>query len=157
MSEGEQTTAGLTVPNPNSTRPTTGTSEAASRAETLTNQHPTEKPEHILAGENGGDHVSAPSSVKDIANNEKNEERDAIAVTPAGDANTVATGAGQGAGANRADDDDRYITGFRLFLVFVYVTLLIFFGLPPHLETRVADYCCPFSLVSSAVQARITF
>jgi hypothetical protein len=120
MSEVEHTT-GLVVPNPNSTRPTTGTSEAASRAETLTNQYPTEKtsPEHV-AGD-GGDHVSAPSSVKSAANDEKNEERDAVAVTPAGDADTM-TGTGQG-GANTTDDDDRYLTGFRLFLVFVYVTL----------------------------------
>jgi len=121
MSEVEQTT-GLTVPNPNSTRPTTGTSEHASRAETLTNQYPTEKVshEHVVAGD-GGNHVPAPSSVKNAANNEKNDETNVIAVTPAGDADTM-RGNGQG-GANRTDDDDRYITGFRLFLVFVYVTL----------------------------------
>jgi hypothetical protein len=119
MSEAEHTTD-LAVSNPNSTRPTTGTNEAASRAETLTDQYSTENVSRELVADNGGDHTIVPSFIKTATKSGSNEKGNA-GVTPADDAGNV-TGKNQSMD-DRTNDDDRYITGFRLFLVFVYITL----------------------------------
>lgn len=122
MSQSEHTTE-LTVPNPNPTRPTTGTSEPASRAETLTNQPPPEKISQEKVAEEGT--PAAPASIKSGINNEKEKQGgvDPITVT---DADTTAGNGLNGEGQH--DDGDRYLTGFRLFLVFVYVISSTFYA-----------------------------
>lgn len=139
MSQIEHTT-GLAVPSSNTTRPATGNSEAASRAETLTNHFPPEKVSQEQVAPNGGDETVAPSIRDTKGSNEKERAEQTVTVTDTEHATTTNGGV-------QNDDEDRYLTGWKLFLVFVYV-LFLALSLCLWLTLASVVSCCPSSLVS---------